>query len=339
MATQFKEQQLQQHRTKEENTILGRFEQQLQPEATAHCHCPNCGAHIDSGWRFCEECGFCIDSNSCPHCHAIINSGTALCTECGKPITMNKCSFCGEGIPIDIRFCPECGNPREGIPCPKCGTHNFRSFCRRCNEPLNEMAHEEIKKAQADPHFQRAMQIATQLAELEAQISKQQGDFSNNIESLIAPSQLSDAERNILAKYKRLLTSTNTPISSPPSIEKNQAPVNETKKNTTEKKDDIKSIIEQYRLLTQQMQTELDAMMPEPKATPEEKRNFFCARKVKLTTVNKEVRQAPMYWVCNLCGCKHSQPSDCARPELGGQWIYQNISVETTSSQTKTIYV
>ena len=48
--------------------------------------CPNCGASVPAGSKFCLSCGAKIAS-------------AAFCTNCGKP------------IPAGAKFCPECGTP------------------------------------------------------------------------------------------------------------------------------------------------------------------------------------------------------------------------------------
>ncbi|MBQ9077709.1 MAG: zinc ribbon domain-containing protein [Muribaculaceae bacterium] len=315
--------------------------EQQPAEATAEYHCHNCGARVGSGILFCEECGARLGTGSCRHCHATVEPGLALCKECGRPLSADKCTFCGGKIPEGMRFCPECGNPHDGIPCPKCGARSFRSFCHRCNEPLNEMAREEIKRAQSDPRFQRAMQIAERLAELEQKIRETGTDIPASTDILTAPSQLDDSTRQKLNRYQSLLSS----IGAVPDISSHTVHEEHTSKPQVEKPqactvtDNNEAIMTEYRRLAEEMQEELDAMMPEPKSTPEQKRNFFCARKVTLTVTGKETLQAPVAWICNLCGCRHSQPSECAQPELGGKWVYKSITVETTSFKSSTIYV
>lgn len=337
--------QAQQFKQQEDRVFKGETILEQQAEVTVECRCPNCGARVGSGMMFCEECGARLGANSCRHCHATIEPRTVLCKECGKPLAADKCTFCGNRIPAGVRFCPECGNPRDGIACSKCGTLNFRSFCRRCNEPLNEMAREEIKRAQADPRFQRAMQIAEQLAELEQKIRELQGN-NLNIESMTAPSQLSDDALNILAQYRNLIASVGavTPVENKdevpmPTEKKTSLPQNKTNPKHDEKGCGIDDMMEQYRLLTEKIQEELTAMIPEPKATPEQKRNFFCARKVTLTSTQKVTRKTPVCWICNLCGCQHRQPSECARPDLGGQWIYNSFTEEKKIHKSTTVYV
>jgi len=39
--------------------------------------------------------------------------------------------------------------------------------------------------------------------------------------------------------------------------------------------------------------------------------------KLKLT---EQVELQRTGWICNFCGCLHNKPSECSRPELGGQW-------------------
>lgn len=41
-------------------------------------------------------------------------------------------------------------------------------------------------------------------------------------------------------------------------------------------------------------------------STPQEQRNYFCARKVAVTT--STTRRVRVGWVCNYCGCTHNQP-------------------------------
>lgn len=343
MADISKQKQAQQFRQQENRFSKTETEQEQHAEATVECRCPNCGALVGSGTMFCEECGARLGSNSCRHCNATIEPGAVLCKECGKPVVADRCTFCGHWIPAGVRFCPECGNPRDGITCPKCGTLNFRSFCRRCNEPLNETAHEEVKRAQADPRFQQAMQIAEQLAELEQKIRESQGD-DFDIEKMTAPSQLSDDTRDILAQYRDLIASVGAVIpvenkNDVPMPAKKEAPLPQKGTIPKDNGDNANDLMEQYRLLAEKMQEELMAMVPEPKATPEQKRNFFCARKITLTSTQKVTRKTPVCWVCNLCGCQHRQPSECARPDLGGQWIYNTFTEEKKTYKSATIYL
>lgn len=76
-----------------------------------------------------------------------------------------------------------------------------------------------------------------------------------------------------------------------------------------------------YKAKMAELQMHIDAMMPLTAATPEEQRDFFSARMIITTKVEIElIRQE---WVCNYCGCHHKCPNECAEPQLGGKWIFE----------------
>lgn len=76
--------------------------------------------------------------------------------------------------------------------------------------------------------------------------------------------------------------------------------------------------------VTNDLNAILDKMLPPAGGTPQEQRNYFCARKVAVATSVKE--KVKVGWVCNYCGCCHNQPSECTKPYLGGTWQYKEIS-------------
>ena len=45
----------------------------------------------------------------CPNCGAQIQDGSRFCSMCGKPIAAPVCSGCGSPIKADSIFCPNCG--------------------------------------------------------------------------------------------------------------------------------------------------------------------------------------------------------------------------------------
>lgn len=288
--------------------------------------------------KFCEDCGSPLDSNHCIHCHNLIDSNLALCPHCGKPVQDTSCSFCGASIELNEKFCPDCGNSRDGIICPDCGTLNFRSFCRKCNTPLNDMALIALDKVRKNPLVIRSSQLAREMEELEQQITLmvQQMDENESDElpleaetSLDTSNKLTEEDRNILNRYKELFSdfSINKPIGS---IDKPLSNIENPKKGRTKFNIDnnlLQSAVEEYRAKAEEMQSLLDAMIPDPNDTPEEQRNFFCACKMETYSNVKSTKTERVGWVCNLCGCRHSQPSECARPELGGTWLYEEVEV------------
>ena len=102
----------------------------------------------------------------CPCCHKTVDNHLELCPHCGHPLHTDHCTFCGAPMLPGEKFCSECGNSNKGIVCPKCGTLNFRSFCKNCREPLDDLAMEAIAKAEADPVYQEVKQLALEVEEI-----------------------------------------------------------------------------------------------------------------------------------------------------------------------------
>ena len=90
---------------------------------------------------------------------------------------------------------------------------------------------------------------------------------------------------------------------------------------TTDEKEYVRTVKSLNQILAE--------MLPPAGSTPQQQRNYFSARKIAV--VHQQRTLTPVGWVCNFCGCTHSNPGECARPELGGQWQYTETITETTS--------
>lgn len=72
--------------------------------------CPQCGKPAGTG-KFCNYCGAPLGTNRCPNCGAQVALGLKFCGECGSPMNAkNICSACGAENPPGMKFCGECGN-------------------------------------------------------------------------------------------------------------------------------------------------------------------------------------------------------------------------------------
>ena len=75
--------------------------------------CPNCGAEVKEGTKFCPDCGKKIETENlkCPKCGAEVKPGAKFCPECGEKLVLakKKCPKCGAEVKENAKFCPECG--------------------------------------------------------------------------------------------------------------------------------------------------------------------------------------------------------------------------------------
>ena len=245
------------------------------------------------------------------------------------------CPYCGAEMDADDMCCTECGGPRSGIRCPRCGTLNFGSFCSSCNEPLDDLAREAVSLAKNDPHFKEAERLAGELAELDRIISDLSGGEGASSQEagpkkLDTSTLLSEADRQALDRYNALFAGISD-IKVKPSAERQKI---KSKENNVKPQGfsisglSLADAVKKYKEVADRLEAELDAMLPDPKATPQEQRNFFSARKINSAGL-VQVRQC---WVCNYCGCHHSQPSECYKPWMGGKWIMETKLGDKTTS-------
>lgn len=251
-----------------------------------------------------------------------------------------RCSFCGAELDEDDMCCTECGGPRAGLTCPTCGSLCHGSFCHKCNTPLDDLAREAIRKAKEDPHFRKAEQLAARLAALETlipqipkTISQADEEASEQPKTLDTTPNLSNEDREALKRYSTLFggnENLKVIVPTPKSTEK-KSKEHSVSSSFSINPDVISNAVAEYKRIAKQLQAELEAMLPEPTATPEEQRNFFSARKITATKW-KAIRQS---WVCNYCGCHHRMPSECAKPWMGGHWTMKEARA---GEITTTIY-
>jgi membrane protease subunit (stomatin/prohibitin family) len=93
---------------------MGQKPQEVQ--SVSEIKCPNCGALVPSGYKFCGVCGkpVGIPKVKCTKCSKEIDPGLKFCPECGSAQDVDKfCKNCGNKIEEDSKFCPKCGTRTE----------------------------------------------------------------------------------------------------------------------------------------------------------------------------------------------------------------------------------
>ena len=71
--------------------------------------CPHCGKPAGQG-KFCNNCGKPLSLLKCPNCGAMVQQGTKFCSECGHPVGGKAvCPKCGYENEAGTKFCGECG--------------------------------------------------------------------------------------------------------------------------------------------------------------------------------------------------------------------------------------
>ena len=75
--------------------------------------CPNCGAGVPEGAKFCSECGSAMATmRFCHNCGAQVPPEAKFCGNCGEAQTgaqPTTCSNCGAELEAEAKFCMECG--------------------------------------------------------------------------------------------------------------------------------------------------------------------------------------------------------------------------------------
>ena len=269
----------------------------------------------------------------CPNCHAEVSAHYELCPECGYPLHTGTCTYCGSPMDADDMFCGECGGSRKGVTCPRCGVLNFRSFCRNCNAPLDELAQQELERAKNDPVFGRMLTLAKRLAELEEKMQQaasaggsEQEAEEERVADFTQMAELTDEEKALVEQYKKMMAEMGMAVVETPKPEAPKQPA-VPKQRARLEAPDLTALQQEYRDGLQEMADLMSQLQPDPAAPPQIQRNYYSAR--KLPVIRTEVVHEPAEWVCNFCGCHHRQPSECAEPSLGGTWIYNSYTITT----------
>ena len=280
------------------------------------------------------------DGVGCPYCGQPVKKSWEWCPSCGHSL-VDWCTFCGADIPRGEDECPECGMSRSGIVCPKCGTRNAGGFCRKCNEPLTLAAKKELERAQKDPQFLKAAELAVQAAELLARIEAEEQEVpESEIKEIELPEDVLRLKellgKTTLRRFdklsdrsdqKRETGSVADPVEAP-ALRQAQglraSTTGEPCRTTCSAADKMKSKAElraEYSKIQEELNKALEGMLPPVGSTPQEQRNYFSARKLPVEKVIlTKGREA---WVCNFCGCWHNCPSECCEPWHGGKWVYE----------------
>lgn len=280
------------------------------------------------------------DGVGCPYCGQPVKKSWEWCPSCGHSL-VDWCTFCGADIPRGEDECPECGMSRSGIVCPKCGTRNAGGFCRKCNEPLTLAAKKELERAQKDPQFLKAAELAVQAAELRARIEAEEQEVpESEIKEIELPEDVLRLKellgKTTLRRFdklsdrsdqKRETGSVADPVEAP-ALRQAQglgtSTTGEPCRTTCSAANKMKSKAElraEYSKIQEELNKALEGMLPPVGSTPQEQRNYFSARKLPVEKVIlTKGREA---WVCNFCGCWHNCPSECCEPWHGGKWVYE----------------
>ncbi len=245
------------------------------------------------------------DDVGCPYCGQPVKKSWEWCPSCGHSL-VGWCTFCGADIPRGEDECPECGMSRSGVVCPKCGTRNAGGFCRKCNEPLTLAAKKELERAQKDPQFLKAAELAVQAAELLARIEVEGQEVTG------AENKEIELPDDVL-RLKELLGRTTLRRFGKLSDRSDQ------KAQQAQRPKSKAELRAEYSKIKAELDKALNEMLPPVGSTPQEQRNYFSARKLPVDKIIRTKTRSA--WVCNFCGCWHNCPSECCEPWHGGKWV------------------
>jgi ribosomal protein L40E len=256
----------------------------------AELQCPHCQAEYEEGAQFCGECGMPLSpAGQCPSCKAVVPAGADICEKCGTWLLEGKCKFCYAPLEDGAKFCGECGNPVDGIRCPKCGNLSYFDFCKHCDLPLTEQAREMIK----------------------------------NLEE-------SEELRSLVEEDKK------SPLETPELMELKQTKEDEEEIQKEHSLSDMEPLSSQNVEGDQEEVTKVMGKLKERKfKNNQEARRFFGALKVifskitkKQVVKRKKIKQV-IGWRCYAYNNVHPEgPQGCAKPEYGGEWIFETTTIE-----------
>jgi putative virion core protein (lumpy skin disease virus) len=282
----------------------------------------------------------------CARCGAELEDGAKFCEECGMPVTdaSLRCSFCGAEMEEDEKFCSECGASSEGIPCSNCGALSRRNFCSKCNTPLTAGAFRQLERARNNPKVIRVAEIVRDLdaleeeieileKEVDAVISIQTEDFLNDTVPL------DEDTCNLLDEYRNLFDGNINSVEDnrPKPEEKPSKP--EDAENIRRKREQLRELKAKKRAKKQEIQQALADLIPDPLDPPEVQRDFICATKVVAYEHINSTERVKIGWKCDYCGLMLSTPSACGENEFGGHWVYEDKEVITLKAKTGTAYI
>lgn len=199
-----------------------------------------------------------------------------------------RCPHCGASVEDDCEICPSCG-------------HRLVSYCTFCGTPM-EWSDDECPECGAPAGGIRCPSCGT---------------LSNR-------SFCPKCNTPVTRAAVRMVEAAKNDPTFQAAVGQN-AKVEELEFRLEQAAPSEVSLIRQELIkVTNDLNDTLAKMLPPAGSTPQEQRNYHCARKVAVTTrITSRVRVG---WVCNYCGCTHDQPSECSKPYLGGTWKYEDIT-------------
>lgn len=286
---------------------------------TDECVCPGCSASNEKEALYCQECGASLASTShCPKCNAKTIPQADICESCGAWLLEDSCKFCYGKITPEDKYCPECGNPAGGITCPKCGLLSNFDFCSNCNTPLTSLADEQLLKLQADPEqvqmqklckeIQQAESEMKELGALAAEQPQLQSKEEEERELRRAMLRNIDSYIKTVDPKRREESKLQPPQKTSPSPKESLRDSLKTAQDTANRKNEIEK---KKREAAEKLKGADSIKFPDPQNA----RRFFSATKPAL----------PCRWHCNFADYIHPDPSNCARPDLGGRWIIDTM--------------
>jgi len=288
--------------------------------------CGKCGNKNESNAAFCEECGYSLKNHTCSKCNANLLPGADVCEICGQILILTKCAFCGSDKDEADNFCPECGCPASGIVCSKCNTLNHANFCSHCNNPLTNIALQELEKAKNDPLFIEAKQIMNDIAQLQQEMEAVSHELeieqSEPIEEKKKAENDFSTDKQIfeeLANYTQKGKS-KEPIAPPrpkPIVTKQKKVFDAASHDRllAERDKRAQEINQKLKLL----QEKLDDMANIDFPCPQDARTYHSARKPPIEN---------LVWNCKYNDSLHPDPRNCGQPQHGGKWIIELGRIE-----------